>query len=153
MIVFLRPADLCRHPEAEKLLDPRVSGTLGTFLTEEVPKLAGTPLAGIESVTVGIVNDADGEPRWILVARLLAAAERESLPKAWGDVQQAEREGVPYFQAGDRAYFVPQQDENRTIVVGPAALITEDIVPAAGEAHPLGQDMEDLLAAAMPSGA
>ena len=72
----------------------------------------------------------------------------EALLKAWGDPEPKDKDGVSYFQRGDRAYYLPDADPPGTVIVaGPAELIADEVIPAAGVPPALGRDMEALLAA------
>jgi hypothetical protein len=147
VIVALRPADLWRHIEAEKIFDPRTTGFLGTFVTEDLVTILATPLSGIESVILGLFDSDDGGPRWALVARLSDAANEEALLTAWGNPEPKEKEGVSYFQNPDRAFYLPASDGGRTIVLGPTELIVDEVIPAGGAPPPLSREMDSLLAA------
>ncbi|MBI2824956.1 MAG: protein kinase [Planctomycetia bacterium] len=146
VIVALRPAELLRHAEGAKLLDPRTIGPMAQWFNGDLAAAAGVPLAEIEQALVAILNSADGRPRVALVVHLREPAAEESLLTAWGSPQPKEQQGVKFHAKGDRAYFLPAAAAGRTIVIGPADVIATDIIPAADAAPALRREMELLLA-------
>jgi len=146
IIVALRPAQLAGSAEGKKLLDVRTAGALAQFIAEQVPSLVA-PVDKIEQLLIGFFESADGTPRWSLAAKLSAPADEETLLKAWGEPEAKARDGASYFQKGDRAFYLPVTDPpHRTIVIGPADLIAEEVIPAAGAPPPLRREIEALAA-------
>src|SRR6185437_6582213 len=41
-VVALRPADIAKHPEGGRLLDPKVTGVLGSWVQQQLPATSGT---------------------------------------------------------------------------------------------------------------
>ena len=147
VIVALRPADLLRHPEGERLLDPRTSGELGTWIGERLPALVGAPLEGVDQVLIGFSPVAVGPPQMSLVAELKTAPVEAELLTAWGNPQAKESEGKKYFQQGETAYYIPAAGAGRKIVIAPATLMVEEILPAGADPPALRREMEILLRA------
>ncbi|HEY2838221.1 MAG TPA: protein kinase [Pirellulales bacterium] len=145
VIFVIRPADLSRHPEAQRLLDPRTTGALGAWINERLPALAGAPLANIEQAIIALMPAGDGPPRLALVAQLKAAPAESDLLKSWGNPQPKEADGEKYYQKEDTAYYIPSGGAGRTIVVAPAALLVEDILPNGANPPALRREMETLL--------
>jgi eukaryotic-like serine/threonine-protein kinase len=147
IIVALRPAQWAANGEAEKLLDERTSGWLGKFVGEELVGLLDTPLVGIDRMIIAILDGADGSPRWALVATLKEPHDLNALLAKWDQPEAQEKEGVPFYQQGERAFYLPVAGEGRTIVIGPAELITEEVIPAGNDPPALTRELETLLAA------
>ena len=148
LLIALRPADLLRHPEAEKLLDGRTTGFLGKFVSADLKALLHGPLSDVAQVVVAVLDSPDGNPRWALVATFASPRSEETLLKTWGDPEPREKDGVKFFQKGDRAYYLPEAALPLSIVViGPAEVIVDEVIPAGGNPPPLGREMEALLAA------
>ncbi len=146
VVVVLRPADLLASPEGERLLDPRIGGALASWLTERVPAETGVPLGGIEQLIVGLVAGPERLPQCMMVVRTRAALVQEDLLAAWGQPAAERHEETEYFRKGDQAYYLPAAGEGRVLVVGPASVIVEDVIPAAGNPPPMRREMEVLLA-------
>jgi serine/threonine protein kinase len=147
VIVALRPAELMRNAETEKLLDARTTGALGEFVAKDIVALVGTPLDRIERLLVGVVDSPDGAPRLAIVATLADPVAEEEVVKSFGNYEVHERDGVKFHQAGERALYIPAAESGRTIVIGPANLVADEVIPAAGAPPVLRREMEVLLAA------
>jgi len=146
IIFALRPALLLVHAESEKLLDPRTLGPWADYLVKELPQLAGAPLAEIDRALIGVL-DRDGAPQAAFVLTRREGASLESLLSAWGNPSAKEKDGVTYYQSGERAFYVPASEPaGSVIVVGPAELLVEEVIPAAGAAPAMSREMEALLA-------
>ncbi len=148
VIVALRPAQFVGNAEAEKLLDPRTLGTLGEFLSKELPALAAVPFSEIDQALIGVLDSSSGVPRLAVVLTLREAPTLETLLQAWGDPAAQEKDGATFYKKGERAFWLPATDPpGRIIVIGPADLIAEDVIPSGDNPPALGRDLEELLAA------
>ena len=147
IIVALRLAELTRNAETQKLLDPRTTGALGQFLAKDIVELVATPLEGIDRLLVGVLDSPDGTPRLAIVVALREPVAEEAFFKSLRGYEVQERDGVKFHQAQDRAVYIPAADSGRTIVIGPADLVADEVIPAAGAAPVLRREMEVLLAA------
>ncbi|HEY4311396.1 MAG TPA: serine/threonine-protein kinase [Pirellulales bacterium] len=148
VIVALRPAQFADQPEAEKLLDPRTLGPFAEFVATALPTLAGTPLSGIDAVLIGILDGSNGAPRPSVVISLREPPESiETLLKAWGDPSAVENDGITIYKKGDLGFWFPDADTpGKTIVIGPAELIKDEVIPAGENPPALSREMEDLAA-------
>jgi len=144
VIIALRPAALLSLPEGERLLDSRTSGAVGEWIRERLPVLAGAKLENIEQATISLLPGADGPPQLALVAQLKEAPAEADLLKDWGNPAAKEADGKKYFEKDKTGYYVPAAGAGRTIVVAPAALLAEDILPAGADAPALRREMEIL---------
>ena len=96
---------------------------------------------------IGILDSASGVPRLSLVITRREPAQVEELLKAWGDPAAQEKDGVTYYRQGDRAFWLPGADAAASVlVIGPADLIAEEVIPAGDAAPVLSRDMEELVA-------
>ena len=143
-ILALRPAELVQHPEWERLSDARTLGALSGWLTADLPKAAGTGLANIESVVVGLLDGTPGPPRVALVARTVETVSRDELLAGWGN-PQAERIGKETIWVGkDAAYYLPETGKRQTLVIAPPDELRE-IAQSGGQPPALRREIEALV--------
>jgi hypothetical protein len=150
-IVALRLAELARHAEWLRLVDPRVSGVSGAWLNEGLPAICGRPLSDVERVLVGVLPVANSAPRWIYVVTYTTPRESADLLAAWGNpgALVSDASGSVWRNA-TRVFVQPEQEANTVAIVidlgdaAPEAVIAE--VMAAGLAPaPLRREFEHLL--------
>ncbi|HVU86346.1 MAG TPA: protein kinase [Pirellulales bacterium] len=148
VIIALRPAQFASRTETEKLLDPRTLGLLGEFVAQQLPALAAAPLAEIDAAVIGVLDSATGAPRLSLVITRHEPATADELLKAWGNPAAQEKDGVTFYREKDRAFWLPGEADaaGKTLVIGPADLIVEEVIPAGDAAPALSRDLEELLA-------
>jgi hypothetical protein len=118
-IVALRPAELLKQSEGEKLLDARTSGILGEWVQKDLPATSGSKLENIEQVIVGFVDDGMSPIRLALVVRMTEAPPQEELLKAWGDPATEKAGDQQFYHKDDRAYFLPKAGAGKILVVAP----------------------------------
>lgn len=148
VIVALRPSQFAGKPETEKLLDPRTLGFLGEFVAQQLPALAGAPLSEIDTAVIGVLDSASGAPRLSLVITRREPGAADELLKAWGNPSAQEKDGVTFYRQDERAYWLPGGDAaGKVLVIGPADLIADDVIPAGDTAPAMSRDLEELLAA------
>ena len=142
-VIVLRPAELLKNPQAEKLLDPKVLGPLADWVHTQLPALAGTGLENIEQVIVGLL-ESGGATRLALVVHLKEPVPQETLLKAWGDPAAEKVDGKTFYQKQDLAYYVPQSKTGRVISIAPTVEM-RDVVASDGQAALLPLHVERLL--------
>jgi eukaryotic-like serine/threonine-protein kinase len=131
-VIAIRPAEIVKQPESERLLDPRVLGTLADWFRQQLPALAGSPLDNIERAIIGLLPaGADGVPRLAVVLNLTTAVPEADLLKSWGDPTPEVFGEQTVYHKEDRSYWAPKADEGRVIVVGPSAEMREVVDGAA----------------------
>ena len=143
-ILALRPAELMAHPEWEKLSDERTLGTLAGWLTVDLPKAAGTGLDNIESVIVGLIDDAPKPPRVAMVVRTAGEVARDDLLAAWGNPQAEQVENETIYTGKDIAYYLPETGKRQTLVIAPPAAMRE-IAASGGQPPVLRREIESLV--------
>jgi eukaryotic-like serine/threonine-protein kinase len=144
-VLALRLADLADQPEWEKLIDPKTLGGMSNWLTADVPRWTGMPLAGLEMLTVSLLDASPGPPRVVLVARSVEPFDHDELLAAWGDAKEQQIEEHAVQVVGDRAYYLPADDERTLVIAAPVDLA--EVLKLEGAAPPLRGELE-LLAAA-----
>ncbi|HVX10461.1 MAG TPA: protein kinase [Pirellulales bacterium] len=143
VVLALRPADLSRQAEWEKLVDKRTLGTVGQWLTEDLPKVTGKTADGLESVVVGLLDGSPGPPKVALVARSVEEFVADDLSAGWPSAKSEEIEGqVLHVQAG-KAFYIPPSGADKLLVIAPVAELRE-MLKTGGEAPALRRELEIL---------
>lgn len=144
VIVALRPADIMANPESAYLLEPNASGDVaamgawGQWFKQELPKLAATGLDNVEQVLIEMIADPSGASQVAYVIRTKTAVAEADLLAAWGNptatpLQDFENKDYPCFVSGERAYYVPEAEQGRLLVIAPLAAMRDDIVKTKGK--------------------
>ncbi|HEY5314060.1 MAG TPA: serine/threonine-protein kinase [Pirellulales bacterium] len=142
-VIVLRPADLLKHPQGEKLLDPKVLGPLADWVRTTLPAISGTSLENIVQVVVGVL-ESGGNTRLALVVHVKDPVAEPALLKAWGNPAAEKLEDKTYFKKENVAYYVPKSRKGQVIVVAPPEEM-KDVVASDGQAVLLPLDVERLL--------
>jgi hypothetical protein len=142
VVVAMRPEALAEHPEGEKILD--ALGPIGLRARGFLNEVLMVPM-GVEHCVVGFHLSGDGNWQVALVARLtggLTADKHlaEKLPNANVETHH----GATYRLANEWAYWVPESDDGKLVVVAAPDGIKE-IIELAGSPPPLRRDIERLL--------
>ncbi len=148
-LLLLRPAELVKHPEGEKLL--AALGPSSEIARRQLESTAG-PLAEIERLTIAWVDpltaESTGAGGWPLVpmyvVRFSAPREIDSLIALWGNAQATKEGAEQIYQTPLGTAYFPTKDERKTLVIGPAAQI-KDVIQQSGKAPPLRLELEKLL--------
>ena len=143
-ILALRPAELVTHPEWERLSDARTLGALAGWLTADLPKAAGTGLANIESVVVGLLDGTPGPPRVALVVRTVESVSRDELLAGWGNPQAEQIERETIWVGKNAAYYLPETGQRQTLVIAPPDEMRE-IAQSGGQPPALRREIEALV--------
>jgi hypothetical protein len=146
LLLTARPAEIMAEPEGPlfiKALGPEVEAALA-WLTSA----AGCDLQWIESVQAGWQAAADGSVVGGCAIRLAEGHtvrdDAASRGRQWGTTETVTVAGASVHRAGPWAYWVPQAEQGRVLVVAPAAFI-EEIVVAGDARPPLPRDVESLV--------
>ncbi len=143
-LVAIRPADIAKHPEGEKLLDPKVSGVLGTWVRQQLPAISGTGVDNIELVLIGVLKSPLGPPRLSLVLHFFQPIDAEAMKKVWPDAEEERMGERAFFHKGEDAYFLPASAEGKILVVAPATEM-RDIVSCDGTSLLIPLQLEKML--------
>ncbi len=146
-IIALRPADLVKHPEGEKLFDHAVTGHLGDWVRDELPKIAGLPLEKIEQVVISVLDGGAGPPSTTYRIRTTEAVAHEALVASEGWKSPAADEnagGKLVFKNDTTSYYFPASGDKRTIVLGPHEAL-KSVIESDGEATALPLELEVML--------
>lgn len=123
MVVALRPAELIKHSEFERLLDEKVLGPVGAWVNTTLPTWAGTSNDNIDQVIVGFLDGTDAI-RASYVIHLKTAADEAALVASWGGPAVEEIEGAKLYVRDGLAFHLPAAAAGKVIVVAPK----EDLV-------------------------
>ena len=140
-ILVLRAAELAESAEGSKLIE--AIGPAGQAGSAAVQAITGCPLGEIDELQIGFYPADAGPVRTAFVLRLAASVTTEAWTERWSNRTAAEHSGKHYFKAGDWAYFLPEAEGGRLIVVAAPAEI-EGVIDSDGP-H-LTKEMERLLA-------
>jgi hypothetical protein len=143
VFLALRPADILAHPEGAKLID--ALGPAGQLSEQHLRTTLGVPLAQIEQLTIAFVPDDDGLPQAAYMMRLAGPIAPADLLQAWGQPRATSHKSKPYYRGPRLAYYLPADDEGRTVAIAPAALV-EEVLERGGEPL-LRNQIENLLGA------
>jgi hypothetical protein len=141
IVVALRPADIARHPESQRILS--ALGPLGQRVKASLEQLAKVELPKLNQLVIGVETRSNGAPLLTLVIRASETLTLEKLARSTGQKPRREDSGE-YIVIDDVAYFIPDGSRT-TLVVTPAASIA-DIIALAGDPPLLRRDVERLVA-------
>jgi hypothetical protein len=144
-IIALRAADLAKHPEGEKLFDHAVTGHLGDWFREELPKIAGLPLEKIEQVVISLLDGGAAPPIPAFRIRTTEPVAHEALVAAWGNPAADESAaGKLVFKNDKSSYYLPESGGKRVIVIGPSDVM-KDVIETDGAATAMPLELEVML--------
>lgn len=143
IIAALRPKSLDEHPEGQKIrtaLGPL--GQRGLQYLEDVI----APIEELEHLVIGCQTVKDGLWQATLVARLHGTSTAaQFLAAKFPDAAQQTYREATYLVAQEHAYWLPNERDDRLLVVARADAIAE-IIDLGGDPPPLRRDLERLLA-------
>jgi hypothetical protein len=112
LVVHLRPAELVRHPEGEKLL--AALGPLGASMRAAVEGVTGLKLVEMERLMVGWVAD---EPTAVtMVVRPALISQAEAVAAKWQSYAKRMAGSEQLYTSGEWTYFAPGADEKKVLV-------------------------------------
>jgi len=143
MVVAFRPAELSGYAETERLLDDKVLGAIGAWMTTTLPSWAGTSAENIEQVIVGLGDGADAV-RASYVIHLKTPADEAALAAAWGNPRIEEVDGAKLYVRDDRAFYLPAAGQGKVVVTASKDDLVDSLVMK-GAAPPLTARELDFL--------
>jgi hypothetical protein len=142
IIVAMRPAAFASHPEGEKVLASLGPlGEQGKSFFNDVLKVPH----GLEQCLIGIQTTSDGRWQTTIIARLAGSpTAAEHLAAKFPDANEKTHAAATYRVADKWAYWIPDDADEKLLVVAPLELIDE-IIDLDGNAPPLRREVERLL--------
>ncbi len=141
-VVFaLRPSAIVAHREGEKLLD--AMGRWSEFLRKDLVEIAGTQLANIDRVHVGLLDASPNPPQraWVIwTAEPIAWEQRLD---RWEGGESLELKGKKVFQREGILFHAPRAGQDRLLVVAPRAA-AEEVIALSGQPPRLRRELEVL---------
>ena len=143
IVVAVRPEGIASHPEGDKVFDSL--GPLGERGGQFLDDALQNP-QGVKQCIIGCQATSDGRWQTTLVAQLSGGpTAAQHLTSELPDAIKKSHGAATYWLADEWAYYVPDSNDERFLVVAPPELITE-IIDLEGSPPPLRRDMERLLA-------
>ncbi|HEX4415004.1 MAG TPA: hypothetical protein VH107_15315 [Lacipirellulaceae bacterium] len=144
IIIALRPADLLKRPDAEKIRT--ALGPLGAQAIETVEHVTTIPINEIDHLVVGCQISSAGAWSLTYVVHAARPIPRDALLAKLKDATGKDHEGKKYTLSNGVAYFLPAATVDKVLVAAPEESI-EDIIDLGGQTPPLRRDVERLIAA------
>ena len=142
-VISIRLAALLKHPEGEKLTDGGVTGGLGTWLRETLPKSVGLTGDKIEQVVISLLDNGAAPPKAAYWVRTTEPVASEALVAAWGNPAEKMDGDKKFYTKDGVAYYVPASGEQRQYFIGPDPEVI-DVIKMDG-ASPLPLELELML--------
>ncbi len=142
IVVGMRPEAIAKHLEGEKML-----ASLGPLGEQAIGFLDGVLKQphGVEQCLIGVQTTSDGRLQTTIVARLTGGpTAAEHLAANLPDAIEKSHGATSYRLANDWAYWVPDNADEKLLVVAPPELIG-DIIDLGGNAPPMRRDFERIL--------
>jgi hypothetical protein len=140
-ILVLRPAQLLAKAEGAKMFE--AIGPAGQSATEAIEAITSCAWKEIDELVIGFYPTDAGPIKTALVVRLASEPKPEAWSGRFKNRVAAEHDGKHYFKSGDWAYYQPEAEAGRLIVITDPAEI-EPLLDAGG-AHRT-KEMERLAA-------
>jgi hypothetical protein len=140
-ILVLRPAELVGSVEGAKMLESL--GPASAVAAEAIHAITLCQWTEIEQLQIALYPVEAGPLQAAFVVRLAPDIKTEAWTERVPNRTSAEHAGKHYFQSGGRAYYLPDAESGRLIVIGLPAQIDE-VIDAVGPR--LTKEMERLLA-------
>ncbi len=130
LVVHVRPAELIKHPEGEKLL--AALGPYGASMRGAVESATGLKLVEMERLIVGWAAD---EPTAVtLVVRPALISQTEAVIGKWQSFQARTVGSEQLYTGGGWTYFAPAAEEKKVFVVSSSKSVEQ--IASAGTAGP-----------------
>ncbi len=140
-ILVFRPAELAGSVEGAKMLE--AIGPASATAAQEIHAITHCELAEIEQLQIGLYPVDTGPIRAAFVVRLAPSVTSEAWTERLANPTRAEHADKRYLQAAGRAYYLPETEAGRLIVIASPAEI-EELIDAEGPR--LTKEMQRLLA-------
>ena len=141
VVLTLRPAQLLRHTEGQKLVS--ALGPHGARAWAAAEAAIGMSLAELDRLTVAWTNGG-GEWNAAYLVQPTAETTIETLKAKWRDFRPTPKDDEEYFIDGERAYYAPASEQGKLFLVADAAQMPE-LIAAGKESTPLWREMVKLL--------
>jgi len=148
MVIAVRPSEIAKHPESAALLDPKISGSLGTWMTTTLPTITGQPNEAVDQVLVGVLDGASADAvRYAYVVHYASAVPEADLLAAWGGPTE-EMSGETKTYVNDAlAYYFPKDGQGKIAVIVPKEEVA-NVLKYEGAPPQLRLEMEYLVQSA-----
>lgn len=143
-IIALRPAQLMKNPESEKLLDSSVTGNLGAWIREGLPKELGLPLEKLDQVVISVLDNGAEAPKLAYRVQTTDPVAFEALQAAWGNPGQQMAGDKTFYEKDGVSYYGSPSGGQKLFVVGPSDVM-KDVIESDGAATSLPLDIEVML--------
>lgn len=144
--LFVRPADLLRPAEGEKIL--AALGPYGESARQHLEAMAGAPLAEVEQLTVAWVErmSADNVSTIapIYIFRFANAVDQDKLKARWKSAASTTHGGEVVFATPTGSAYLPTAERGKTLIAGAAEEVEESAEQGA-VAPPLRRAIEKML--------
>ena len=140
-VLVLRPAELVGSVEGAKMLE--AIGPASATAAEAIHAITFCQWSEIEQLQIALYPVDAGPVRAAFVVLLAPSVTAEAWTERLSNRTPGEHAGKHYFQAGGWAYYLPESEAGRLVVVASAAQIDELIDAGAPR---LTKEMERLLA-------
>ena len=142
MVIALRPAEIVKNPEAAALLDEKVIGPIGPWLTTTLPKLAGVTNDKVEQVLIGVFDGPSSEAvRYSYVVRYLQPVAETELVAAWGSPPKEMSDATEFYAKDGNAYYLPKAEGGKVLAVVPKEEIA-NLLKFVGQPPRLRQEVD-----------
>lgn len=144
LIAALRLADIAKHPEAEHLLDEKVSGALGPWLKTGLAAVTGVPNDKVEQLLVGVLDGPSADAvKLAYVVRMKEAVPEADLVAAWGSPAKETSGDAEFYANGAEAYYLPKSEAGKVLVIVPKDMLP-DLLKLQGQQPPLTLELDYL---------
>ncbi|HEX4143103.1 MAG TPA: hypothetical protein VHY91_06105 [Pirellulales bacterium] len=140
-ILALRPAELVGSVEGAKMLE--ALGPASGTAAATIQAMTFCQWPELEQLQIGLYPVETGPVQAAFVARLAPGITAETWTERLPNRKPAKHAGKHYIQSGDWAYYLPEAESGRLIVIAPPAEI-EKVIDAGGPQWT--KEMERLLA-------
>ena len=139
-VLALRPAELVDNAEGAKMLE--ALGPASALAATAIQAVTFCPWPEIEQLQIALYPVETGPTQAAFVLRLASTVTTEAWTERLSDRTRAQHAGKNYFRSGDSAYYLPEAEAGRLIVIGSPAQI-EEVIDADGPRWT--KEMERLL--------
>jgi hypothetical protein len=142
VFICLRPAELLKNAESEKIRT--ALGPEGQRAIAAIEQAAHLELEEMEQLTIGCQMTSDNAWTSTIVVHTNKPLSVDLLQNKLFDAVKKEHKGKKYLVATGNAYYLPDGDADRILVVALEGAMP-DVIDLAGQPPPLRRDVERLL--------
>lgn len=114
--LIARPAEILASPGGALSLE--ALGPTFAQHRDAWEKSAGVKLGDVRQVIMSLHDNQGKMPRPSFRVTLTTPAKEADLVSRWGNPAKKEVDGTPYYEAGDRAYYIPASEQGAMFVMG-----------------------------------